>query len=129
MSRAKVDFVAKAEAAWGGNMPAWVGVLAAEAARTTLRGAAKKVGYSVGLLSHVLSNTYPAGTDRIETKVRGALMNETVTCPVLGEIGRDRCLDEQGMPRMNTSSIRSKLYRACRGGCPHSRINSDGGRR
>lgn len=127
MSRGKVDFVAKARAAWPGEPPAFVVALAEEATRASLAGAAKKIGYTGGLVSNIIANKYPAGTERIEAKVRGALMNETVTCPILGEIGRDHCLDEQAKPRMATSSIRSKLYRACRNGCRHSRIKTEAG--
>ncbi|MBI1201463.1 MAG: transcriptional regulator [Rhodopseudomonas sp.] len=127
MSRLKTDFVAKARTAWPGEPPAFVVVLAEEATRTSLAATAKRIGYTGGLVSNIIANKYPAGFERIEAKVRGALMNECVMCPVLGEIGRDRCLDEQAMPRLATSSIRSKLWRACRNGCPHSRIKTEGG--
>jgi hypothetical protein len=125
---AKRDFVASARAAWGDALPIWVTVLADMATRSSLTKTARRIGYSAALVSNVIANKYPAGTDRIEAKVRGALMNETVICPILGEIGRDHCLDEQGMTNRATSSIRSKLYRACRSGCPHSRIKAEGGR-
>lgn len=128
MSRPKVDFVEKARVAYPAGVPIFVMVLAEEANRKSLTAAAKAIGYSDGLVSNVISNTYGAGTDRIEAKVRGALMHEKVLCPIIGEIGRDRCLDEQAMPKLATSSIRSKLYRACRNGCPHSRIKTEVGK-
>jgi hypothetical protein len=121
-AKTKTDFVAKARAAYGDTLPDWVEELAIEASNTSAVTAAKKIGYSGSLLSHVFSNTYTGDIARVEAKVRGALMGATVICPILGEIGRDRCLDEQKMPRSATSSLRSKLYRACRSGCPHSRI-------
>jgi hypothetical protein len=128
MSRPKIDFVEKARGAYPCGVPEFVLALAHEANRNTLAGAAKAIGYTGGLVSSVLANKYGAGTERIEAKVRGALMNEKVICPILGEIGRDHCLDEQAKPSRATSSIRSKLYRACRNGCPHSRIKAEGGR-
>lgn len=127
MSRPKVDFVAKARTAYPAGVPDFVEALAWEANRTSLAATAKAIGYTGGLVSAVIANKYGAGTERIETMVRGALMHETVVCPILGEIGRDRCLDEQGKSNRATSSIRSKLYRACRNGCPHSRIKTEGG--
>lgn len=47
---------------------------------------------------------------------------------ILGEIGADRCLDEQRMKHVGTSAIRTALFHACRSGdCPHSRIATQGG--
>jgi hypothetical protein len=120
--KTKTDFVAKARAAYGDALPDWVEELAVEATNTSQVLAAKKIGYSSSLLSHVFAATYSGDIGRVEAKVRGALMGATVICPILGEIGRNVCLDEQKKPRSATSSVRSKLYRACRSGCPHSRI-------
>ncbi len=122
MSPPKIDFMAKADAAWGGAPPDWVVELALEANRTNSAKTAKRIGYSGAVVSHVLANAYPGDIARVEAKVRGALMSATVSCPVVGEIGLDRCLDEQKMGNTGASSIRARLYRACRGGCPHSRI-------
>lgn len=125
-AKTKVDFTAKALAAYGDALPDWVEELAAQATATSLKAAAKRIGYSDAVLSHVFSGSYSGDLARVEEKVRGALMGVTVMCPVLGEIGRDHCLDQQKMPFSATSSIRSKLYRACRSGCPHSRIKKEG---
>jgi len=120
--RSDVDFVAKVRAAWGADAPDWVVELAQEASRTSARLAAERIGYSPALLSHVFKNAYTGDMARVEAKVRGALMGLVVTCPILGDIGRDRCLDEQKMPLTGASSIRTKIYYACRRGCPHSRL-------
>ena len=109
----------------GRRMPDWVEVLAREANRTTSAKTALRIGYSGAVVSHVFANDYPGDIARVEMKVRGALMSATVMCPVLGEIGLDRCLDEQKMGNTGASSIRARLYRACRGGCLHSRINPE----
>lgn len=123
--KTKVDFLAKAEAAWGKALPDWVRELALEANRTTSARTAQRIGYSGAVLSHVFAKNYPGDIARVEAKVRGALMGLTVDCPVVGEIGRDRCLDEQKMGNTGASSIRAKLFRACRNGCPHSRIKME----
>jgi hypothetical protein len=125
-SKAKVDYLAKAKSAWGDKPPDWIEELANEADRTTAAAASKRIGYSGAVISYVLSKSYPGDVARVEAKVRGALMGLTVDCPIVGEIGRDRCLDEQRMSNTGASSIRAKLYRACRSGdCPHSRINQE----
>ncbi len=116
------DFVAKAKAAWGEQIPDWVLTLAEEANRTTAKAVADRVGYSAAVLSHVFSKSYIGDMQRVEEKARGVFMGMKVTCPVLGEIGRDHCLDEQKKPFSASSSVRSKVYRACRGGCEHSRL-------
>jgi hypothetical protein len=122
VARNKVDFVAKARACWGSSAPDWVLILAELARDKTLSSAAARVAYSPATVSYVISNKYRGDLSLVEAKVRGALMGMTVDCPILGEIGRHRCLDEQKMGNNASSSIRSKLYRACRSGCPHSRV-------
>lgn len=123
--RIKVDFVTKARTAWGASCPDWVLEWARFASRTDGVRAAKRVGYSAAVFSHVMAKNYKGDIARVELKVRGALMNETVICPVVGEIGQDRCLDEQKMGHTGASSVRAKLYRACRSGCPHSRLTQE----
>ena len=68
---------------------------------------AKRIGYSSAVVSHVLNNDYSGDMSRVEAKVRGALMSQTVTCPIVGEIGLDRCLDEQKIGNTGASSIRA----------------------
>jgi hypothetical protein len=114
-----VDYVSKAEAAYGGAAPDWVLALADEMSRTSGAAAARKVGYSQAVLSTIISGTYRGNRERVAETVRGALMGATVTCPVLGDIGRDRCLDEQRQPFRATSAMRARLYHACRA-CPHA---------
>lgn len=121
----KPDFVAKARGAWGAALPAWVIALAEHCNRTSATSAAKKLGYSTAVVSHVIANTYAGDLGRVAEKAKGAFMGATVRCPVLGDIRRDRCLDEQQKKFTGSSSIRSKLYRACRSGCPHSLLKQE----
>lgn len=126
MSAAKKhDFVARARAAWGDDVPGWIVALAEEANRTSGSAAAARIGYSPATVSQVLSRSYPGDLDRIQEKVAGALMGATVSCEVYGDIPRDRCLDlQQGFSA--TSSARARVYSVCRSGrCPHSRIKGD----
>lgn len=120
------SFADKATEAWA-PAPDWVQELATFADREGLRGAEKRVGYSPSALSNVLNNRYPGDLARVEEKVRGALMGQTVICPALGEIGRDQCLDWQKKPFAATSSVRVAVYRACRTGCRHSALKASQG--
>ncbi|MAU96188.1 transcriptional regulator [Aurantimonas sp. 22II-16-19i] len=116
------SFEEKTLLAWGDDRPDWIVELARFADAEGLTGAGKRVGRPASTLSQTLSNTYRGDVGKIEERVRGALMALTVECPVLGEIGRDRCLDEQGKDFSGTSAMRAQLYRACRfSGCPHSK--------
>lgn len=124
MSRAQgtagTDFVARAIAAWG-EAPDWIVALAKACSESSLKPVSRSLGYSVATISQVLSNSYRGDVDRVAEMVRGALMQATVDCPVIGEIGRDRCLQEQDEPFRATSAFRAQLYHACRSGCPHSK--------
>lgn len=116
----RMSFVEKAEAAWR-PAPDWVKRLAREADDTGQPATAKRIDYSVSTVSQIISNSYRGDLPRVEEMVRGALMSATVECPVLGEIGRNRCLREQDEPFRATSAYRAQLYHACRSGCPHSK--------
>lgn len=121
MAASTVDFVEKARTGWG-DPPDWVVALAQACQRERQTAVAGKLGVSGSMLSGILARTYPGHYDRVEQLVRGIYMGEQVDCPVLGEIGRARCLEEQSRPFAATSSVRARLYRACRGGCSHSRL-------
>ncbi|MCR5855963.1 transcriptional regulator [Mesorhizobium sp. J428] len=121
------SFLEKAAAAWGTLLPEWVAELARLADREGLSGAGRHIGYSASAVSTVIANKYRGDMGSVAGKVRGAVMSETVNCPVLGEIGRDRCLDWQKKPFAATSSHRVQMFKACRGGCPNARQKPDGG--
>lgn len=114
----------KATEAWGEDMPAEVRALATACDAATASAVATKLGYSGATISYVLGNRYAGDKDRVFAKVRGLFMAETVMCPVLGEIGRHRCLDEQKRPFASTNSIRARLFHACKT-CPENRQNKE----
>ncbi len=105
-----------------GDLPDWLAELARLADRDGLKMLGKRIGYSSSALSFVISGSYTGDLARVEARVRGALMGETVLCPVMGETPRDQCLDWQKKPFAATSSRRVAVYRACRSGCPHSAL-------
>ena len=117
-------FSIKARRAFGKKtVPDWVMVLAEFADEFGLGGAADKIGYSRAALSTVLSGKYRGTWANVEAAVRGALMGINVECPVLGEIGLDKCLFWQRRQLSVASPQSIKLFHACRGGCPHAQIS------
>lgn len=114
------DFRARAAAGWDGEPPDWIEALADACQARTQAAVARELKVADTRLSQALGGYYAGDMIKLEAMVRGALMRETVPCPVLGEIGKDRCVEEQSRPWSTASSVRSRLYRACRGGCPHA---------
>lgn len=119
MTVSETRFLNRARAGWG-DPPDWIVALAEACERETQVAVGRRLGVSDGQVSMVIARKYRGQYGRIEQLVRGTYLGATVECPVLGEIGRDRCLEEQERPFAATSSTRAQLYRACRGGCPHS---------
>lgn len=108
----------------------WIAALRRECTRTSQRRAANRLrqpdGYpSETVLSQVLGGKYPGRVDRLQAIVEGALLGHTVACPVLGDIGRDQCAGHQAQDYLASNALRIQLWRACRAGCPHSRLLED----
>ena len=106
---------ARARDAWGEALPDWVAALAEACEASSQNMVAKDLGYTAGALSAVIGNKYAASTAQIEATVRGALMRETLSCPALGEIGKDVCARWRKLAPtfMNTNSQRITMHRAC----------------
>lgn len=117
--------VAKARAAWGEALPDWIAALAAAADRLGGKAVADRIGFSRATVSLVVNNKWSRDLTAVERAVRGALMAETVDCPVVGAIGTDLCGQHQKAPWAPHNPQRIQFYRACRGGCPHSSIGGD----
>jgi len=114
--------VETARRARNGDLPDWVRALAEECDRTSQRAAAARIGYSAAAVNQVLAGKYRAPETRVELAVRAALLAAEVCCPVAGVIPAARCLENQRLPWASTNPQRVALYRACRNGCPHSRL-------
>lgn len=92
----------------------WIAALRAKCKRAGSQAkVSREIGYSAGVVNAVLKGTYKGDLKRIEQAVRGALMNETVDCPVLGEMRKDKCLYHQKRPFAATNPTRVQLYLAC----------------
>ncbi len=105
----------KARKAWGEDVPKWVMALAKACDQASQAKIAARLGYSAATVNLVLSNRYGASIDTVEQTVRGALMSETVLCPVMGKIGKDRC--RQGVEVAKTFSAANsqhvRLFKTC----------------
>lgn len=102
--------------------PVWITALVHACERRSQAAVAREIGYSSAVVSQVLKGSYGGNIGRIEKAVRGALLHETVQCPVLGDLAGHLCLTHQARPFAATNPLRVQLYRACRAGCPHSRL-------
>lgn len=74
-----------------GNSVDWLGALRAEVERSSQVRAAQRIGLSPATVSQVLSGQYKADAQRIARRVRGALLGETVECPVALEMPLHIC--------------------------------------
>lgn len=103
----------------------WFETLKNEVEQTSLTAVAKKLSMSKATVSQVLNGKYSASTATIQQKVEGAFMHSEVECPILGDIPINECLEHQKRKFAATNHIRVAIYKACRSGCPHSKICSN----
>ena len=110
------------------SIPNWLTALAEECKRQSQAKVASRIGYSAATVSQVLKGVYKGDLKAVEDAVTGALLGANVTCPVMGAIAKNKCLEYQRLPFAATSPQRAQLYQACRAGCPNSRIEQKHGR-
>ncbi len=122
--KAPVKYLEAARQVWGKAAPEWVLALAEACDQSNQTAVARRLKCTGSQVSQVLSNKYAAKLDRFERRVRGELMNQTVNCPVLGEITMRRCVDAQGRTSAHTNELRVELRRACPR-CPN-RLDKEG---
>jgi hypothetical protein len=113
-----VDSMAIATEAWR-EVPDWVRMLAERCNSLGQSKAAGRIGYSPSLVNQVLKNKYGGNLSRVQCCVERAFKTQTVTCPVLGEIGGSLCLKHQAAKPNTTNHMAVALYRACRR-CPNA---------
>lgn len=94
-------------------MTAWLEALRDFCAHHSQAEASRRIGYSSGAISALLSGTYGANTSRIQKAVEGALMQSEVQCPVIGTLPRQRCVEYQRMRFTAISPSFVALYRTC----------------
>lgn len=79
-----------------------------------LQEVSDRIGYTKSAVCHVLKGSYKGRPDRILKAVEEKFSQETVECPVLGEIALSRCVEERSRPFAATNPLRVQLYRMCK---------------
>jgi hypothetical protein len=100
----------------------WREVLAERCAMTTQRQVAEELGVSQSVVNQVLKDKYPGDVERVRQLVEGRYMDRTVQCPGLGRLPLHECLWWQAQEWMSHNPLRRHMWRACRSGCPNSRL-------
>ena len=73
---------------------------------------------STSVVSQLLTDKYPGDTPTMAERIQGLYMSATVQCPVMGELGRNHCLEYQRRPAAFTNPTRAALNQACKT-CPN----------
>ncbi len=102
----------------------WIEVLRQEVQARSQSRVAAELGVSKTMISQVLNDKYPADPADLRRKVEGHYMKRTVECPVLGTIPVHQCEAHQKRPFGAANPQRVRLYRACRAGCPNSKLEA-----
>ncbi|WP_299494922.1 helix-turn-helix transcriptional regulator [uncultured Shewanella sp.] len=97
----------------------WKTILAEQAKTHGQVTVADELGVSKTVVSQLINGKYPGDLTRMQALVEGAYMAKTVQCPIIGDIPLHQC-DKYQRNTLTSHPTRLKLYRACRGGCPHS---------
>ena len=103
----------RAIAAWGDQAPDWVLALAKACDNASQGAVGKRLGVSAAVVNQALGNSYKGRLDLVIERVKGELMHETVRCPVLGDISKRDCLDNQKRGYGATNPTRVKLSKTC----------------
>ena len=108
-------------------MEKWMHALRNAIAKQGLAPVARQLGVSPSLISQAVKGVYKGNIARLQTLVEGSLLTETVSCPVLGDLAKHKCLQHQERPRAfaTANPIKAQLYRACRAGCPYSKLSRE----
>ena len=94
---------------------AWIGLLRAEAERTSISAAARRLGYSRPAISGVLNGTYRGDVSRIRARVL-AVLGRRVHCPHEdAEMHIGDCRRWRARPMPMGSACDLKHWRACKG--------------
>lgn len=102
----------------------WMAELNHQIKLKTQRKVAAELQVSATMVNQVVNGTYPGSLDTIRIKVEGKYLNSCVSCPVLGDIPVNECLENQQRPFSASNPQRVKVFRACRAGCPNSKLEN-----
>jgi len=103
------------------NTKYWIDILRQQCKTRSQKWAGEQIGYSASVVNQILKGTYKGDISAVEQAVKGAFMNETVDCPVMGEMASHVCLENQKQPFSSINPMRVKLFKACRS-CRYSNM-------
>jgi hypothetical protein len=103
----------RARRCWAPKVPDWITVLAVQCDASSQGKVAQRLGVSGAVVNQLLGNSYKGRVESMEARVRGEFMNETVTCPVLGEISTRDCIANQTIKFRPTNDLRVRLRKTC----------------
>jgi len=106
------------------NEPKWLQELRAQCQVSSQRKVGEKLGYSNAVINQVLKGTYQGDIKKVEQKVRGAFLGETVGCPILGELSKNKCVEHQNAKYSSVNRLRVQLYRTCPGCAYNTQANN-----
>jgi len=108
--------------AWGISCPDWVLTLAKKCDKLGLQETAKLVAVPDITLSRIIKNQFYGNSSKIQETIEGLFSDLVVECPVLGDIPYSKCIKQQRSEFSSANSVKIQLYKACRTGCPHSKL-------
>lgn len=108
-----MSILEKAKAAWGGDAPDWIIILARRCDTQSQTAVASFLNVNGGYVSYALRNQHEAYHGRVEDAVRSRLMGETIECPVLGEIAPDVCRQHRQSRLRALGPVQKRLRDAC----------------
>lgn len=98
-------------------MSDWKALLRKCCEDSSQRAVSAKLGYSAATISLVLKGVYKGDVSAVEKAVLNKLTHSHIACPVLGSISPSECSTQQSKPFSSSSSMRVRLFKACRK-CP-----------
>lgn len=120
-SNPNITNLARAAAAWGDDMPAWVRLLASACDAANQRVVGERLGKSNGYISRLINRSYAGSYPEAEKIVRAAYGGEDVVCPLWGPIPLSSCL----RARRRKGPPRNQLHLQYAAACPTCPNNSD----
>lgn len=109
----------RAVAAWCGQLPEWVKLLALHADRTSQRAVADRLGKSGGYVSRLINHSYAGSYAEAERQVRATFGDERVDCPVFGAIALKTCIRSRRRKGPVINFVHRQFAAACPG-CPNN---------
>lgn len=115
--------LARAQAAWGDDLPQWIILLARACDAGSQRAVADRLGKSGGYISRIVNRSYAGSYEEAETIVRATYGRDEVECPLFGAIPLSSCVRN----RRRKGPNRSQMHHLFAATCPDCIHNTDGG--